>query len=96
MKKINFKCALNNVTPEILDDLKRYSKCEGIVNPLIVLPDIHYKRGEMSPIGTVMISNNKIYPGFTHLSVGSGISLWAIEADKSFENKIKNCMKIFF
>lgn len=96
MKKINFKCAFNNITAEILNDLKKYSRCEGIINPLIVLPDIHYKRGEMSPTGTVMVSKNKIFPGFTHLSLGSGISLWAIEADKSFENKIKNCMEIFF
>lgn len=75
MKKINFKCDRGSVTKEILNDLKKYSQCKGIKNPSIVLPDVHYKRGEMSPTGTVMISDNKIFPGFTHLSLGSGISL---------------------
>lgn len=96
MKKINFKCDRASITKEILNDLKKYTQCEGIKSPLIVLPDVHYKRGEMSPTGTVMISDNKIFPGFTHLSLGSGISLWAIEAEKNLENKIINSMKIFF
>lgn len=96
MKKINFKCDRASITKEILNDLKKYTQCEGIKSPLIVLPDVHFKRGEMSPTGTVMISDNKIFPGFTHLSLGSGISLWAIEAEKNLENKIINSMKIFF
>ena len=49
----------------------------------------------MSPTGTVMVSNNKIFPGFTSKFGKLEISLWAIEADKSFENKIKKCMEIF-
>ena len=47
----------------------------------------------MSPTGCVLISD-RIVPSFTHLTIGSGISLWSIEIDEKFElNKFKKLFK---
>lgn len=90
MKNINF---LNNNKPEkkIITDLKKFLEVDK-KNKISVLPDVHLKRGEMSPTGCVLVSD-KILPSFTHLSVGSGISFWSIEVDKNFE--IKKFDKLF-
>ena len=90
MKNINY---LNNNKPEkkIITDLKKFLKVDK-KNKISVLPDVHLKRGEMSPTGCVLVSD-KISPSFTHLSVGSGISFWSIEVDKNFE--IKKFDKLF-
>ncbi len=81
MKNINF---LNDdkLDKKIIIDLKKFQN-EDKNNRITILPDAHLKRGEMSPTGCVLISD-KIFPSFTHLSVGSGISMWTIEVEKDF------------
>ena len=82
MKNINF---LNNnkINKKIIHDIKKFQKIDKN-NKISVLPDIHQKKGEMSPTGCVLVSD-KVTPSFTHLSVGSGISLWSIEVEKKFD-----------
>ena len=40
----------------------------------------------MSPTGCVLVSD-LITPSFTHLCVGSGISLWKVDVNKNFDVK---------
>lgn len=76
-----------------LSDLNELVKKEDLSSDIIVFPDFHVKKGEMSPTGIAFSSRKKIYPSFTHLTVGSGISAWIIKGlDKKDFPKIK---KIF-
>jgi len=76
----------------IYKDLIRFLNIDK-KNKITVLPDVHQKKGEMSPTGCVLISD-RIVPSFTHLTIGSGISLWSIEIDEKFElNKFKKLFK---
>lgn len=85
MSKINFLKNKNSIEKKIIKDLKNFQKIDKN-NKISVLPDVHLKKGEMSPTGCVLVSS-KITPAFTHLSVGSGISAWSIEVDKNFNIK---------
>ena len=85
MQNINFLKNKIKIENKIIKDLKNFQKIDK-ANRISVLPDIHLKKGEMSPTGCVLVSN-KITPSFTHLSVGSGISLWSIEVDNNFNIK---------
>jgi len=76
---------------KIKKDLNNFQKINK-KNKICVMPDIHKKKGEMSPTGCVLISDN-IVPSFTHLCVGSGISGWEIEVEKNFD--IKKFDKLF-
>lgn len=89
MKNINY---LNNskINKKIINEVKNFQKINKN-NRISVLPDVHLKKGEMSPTGCVLVSN-KITPSFTHLSVGSGISLWSIEVEKKFDVKKFNSL----
>lgn len=73
------------IDKKIKEDLINFQKIDKN-NKITVLPDVHQKKGEMSPTGCVLVSS-KISPAFTHLSVGSGISAWSIEVDKGFNIK---------
>ena len=77
MKKIKY--TIKKVNKNIKDDLNSFLKIPSVHSNLIALPDIHLKRGEMSPTGCVLISRNEIIPSFTHLAVGSGMSAWIIK-----------------
>ena len=46
----------------------------------------------MSPTGCVLVSD-LITPSFTHLCVGSGISLWKVDVNKNFDVKKFNSFK---
>jgi len=85
VSKINFLKNKNSIEKKIIKDLKNFQKIDKN-NKISVLPDVHLKKGEMSPTGCVLVSS-KITPAFTHLSVGSGISAWSIEVDKNFNIK---------
>ena len=85
MQNINFLKNKIKIENKIIKDLKNFQKIDK-ANRISVLPDVHLKKGEMSPTGCVLVSN-KITPSFTHLSVGSGISLWSIEVDNNFNIK---------
>lgn len=79
------------IDKKIKEDLVNFQKINKN-NRICILPDIHQKKGEMSPTGTVLISD-RIVPSFTHLCVGSGISSWQIEVNEDYD--IKNFEKLF-
>ena len=85
MQNINFLKNKIKIKNEIISDLKNFQKIDKN-NKISVLPDVHLKKGEMSPTGCVLVSD-KITPSFTHLSVGSGISSWSIDVDNNFDLK---------
>ena len=89
MKNINY---LNNskINQKIINEIKNFQSIDKN-NKISVLPDVHLKKGEMSPTGCVLVSD-KITPSFTHLSVGSGISSWSIEVEKNFDIKKFNLL----
>ena len=89
MKKIFYTIKTNNLVKK---DLEKFSLIKNILRPIIALPDIHLKRGEMSPTGSVLFLENAISPCFTHLSVGSGLSAWII---KNFTDDEKILDKVF-
>ena len=91
MTKINSLRNKKNINKKIINDLINFQKIDKN-NKISILPDVHLKRGEMSPTGCVLVSD-KITPSFTHLSVGSGISVWSIEVEKNF--KIEKFNKLF-
>jgi len=91
MKKIKY--TIKKVNKNIKDDLNSFLKIPSVHSNLIALPDIHLKRGEMSPTGCVLISRNEIIPSFTHLAVGSGMSAWII---KNIDEKKKNYLNKAF
>lgn len=92
------KYVTNNINKFIKKDLNEFSKITN-VKKVIALHDIHLKRGEMSPTGSILLSNKEIIPSFTHLTVGSGISAWIIKGlnkdnmvniSRTFSNLKKN------
>ncbi len=85
MNKINFLVKKKNVNHKIIKDIKKFVELEK-ENQVSVFPDIHSKRGEMSPTGSVLLSK-KIIPSYTHLSIGSGISTWCFETEKDFNTQ---------
>ena len=54
---------------------------------------MHYKRGEMSPTGSVLLTENEIVPCFTHLNVGSGISAWIIKTESINKKQIEKLFR---
>ena len=90
MKKIFYTIKTNNLVKQ---DLKKFSLIRNSLNPIVALPDIHFKRGEMSPTGSVLLSENAIIPCFTHLSVGSGLSAWVIKNLKIEKKKLSQVFK---
>jgi len=90
MKNINFLKGNTKIKKKIFKDLVNFKKIKKN-NKITILPDIHLKKGEMSPTGCVLVSD-KITPSFTHLSVGSGISLWSIDIEKNFNLKKFNSL----
>ena len=85
MDKIKFLTSRKSVNNTIIQDIKEFLKLDK-ENQASVFPDIHLKKGEMSPTGSVLISK-KIIPSYTHLSIGSGISTWSFETEKNFDEK---------
>ena len=90
MKKIFYTIKTNNLVKQ---DLKKFSLIRNSLNPIVALPDIHFKREEMSPTGSVLLSENAIIPCFTHLSVGSGLSAWVIKDLKIDKKKLNQVFK---
>lgn len=84
-RKINFLTKKNKIKKNILLDIVNFQKIH-YNNEISILPDIHQKKGEMSPTGCVLVSD-LITPSFTHLCVGSGISLWKVDVNKNFDVK---------
>ena len=60
MSKINYLKDKKKIDKKIYNDLKNFQKINNDIN-ITVLPDIHYKKGEMSPTGCVLVSD-KIIP----------------------------------
>ena len=54
MQNINFLKNKNKIKNEIISDLKKFQKIDKD-NKISVLPDVHLKKGEMSPTGCVLI-----------------------------------------
>ena len=90
MKKIFYTIKTNDLVKQ---DLKKFSLIKNILSPIVALPDIHLKRGEMSPTGSVSMLKNSIAPCFTHLSVGSGLSAWIIKDINYDENRLDETFK---
>ena len=91
MQKIKYLIDENLVSKKIKEDIKKFVSIEKN-NQASILPDIHMKKGEMSPTGSILLSK-KIIPSYTHLSIGSGISTWTFEVEKGFE--VENFEKLF-
>ena len=91
MSKIRFFTTKKAISNIITKDIKNFLKLDKR-NQVSIFPDIHLKRGEMSPTGSVFLSK-KIIPSYTHLSIGSGISTWSFETEKSFD--VKKFEKLF-
>ena len=89
----NIKRFTNIKNNKIEKDIKRFLDILNKKSKAILLPDLHYKRGEMSPTGSVLLTENEVVPCFTHLNVGSGISSWIIKTDNLKENHIEKLFK---
>ncbi len=91
IKRINYLLNKKNISKKIRLELNKFLILHKS-NKISVFPDIHLKKGEMSPTGCSM-SSEKIYPAFTHLSIGSGISTWVIEINNNYN--LNNFEKLF-
>lgn len=89
----NIKRFTNIKDNKIENDIKNFLKVLNKRSKVILLPDLHYKRGEMSPTGSVLLTENEVVPCFTHLNVGSGISSWIIKTNNLRENHIEKLFK---
>ena len=89
-RKINFLTKKNKIKKSILLILLIFKKFTITIKFRFYL--IFTKKGEMSPTGCVLVSD-LITPSFTHLCVGSGISLWKVDVNKNFDVKKFNSFK---
>ncbi|MEW6407138.1 MAG: RtcB family protein [Patescibacteria group bacterium] len=69
----NIRLIINDDYPldsNTLDILKSMSQVEGIVKPIVALPDVHFKFSYYTPTGVVVLSKNTIIPKFVNANCG--------------------------
>jgi len=58
------------VDPDTLRILEKMSQVEGVVKPIVALPDIHYKLSYHTPTGVVALARDRIIPKFVNANCG--------------------------
>ncbi|MBI4707961.1 MAG: RtcB family protein [Candidatus Omnitrophica bacterium] len=61
----------NNKIPEgIMSALSRMAQVSGVKNPIVALPDLHFKGSYHTPTGVVVLTKNTIVPKFVNPNCG--------------------------
>lgn len=82
---INEKYTIDENTRKILHQMARV---DGVVKPIAVLPDVHYKLSYHTPTGVVVLTKDRIIPKFVNANCGMSFVITPFYLDSISEDTI--------
>ena len=78
---------------EVIDDnadmiLRQMSEAEGVVKPVIALPDLHFKLSYHTPTGVVVLAKDRVVPKFVNANCGMSFITTPFFAEDLDEKKM--------